>query len=158
MATIFRQKSLDKMQSPDHLDDYIHVSSPGVWLILGAIVLLLAAGVVWAVFGTITESTSGIVVVRDGQASCYIDQSKADQLTAGDAVEAAGVQGMVTSQPATAIPVADASATNGLAATLWGESAWTVSSEASVDLPAGVYEATVTLESYAPLALLFGGQ
>ena len=31
---IFRKKSLDKVKSPENLDDYIRVSNPGVWLFI----------------------------------------------------------------------------------------------------------------------------
>jgi hypothetical protein len=45
---IFRQTSLEQMSSPEKLNDYIKVSNPAVWLILGAIGALLIAAAVWA--------------------------------------------------------------------------------------------------------------
>ena len=51
--SIFRQKSLDKVSSPEKLDDYIRVTTPSVWIVLIAIVLLLAGAVVWGIFGEI---------------------------------------------------------------------------------------------------------
>ncbi len=30
---IFRKKSLDKLSSPEQLNDYIKVTNPGVWII-----------------------------------------------------------------------------------------------------------------------------
>lgn len=32
---LFRQKSLDKITSPEQMGDYIRVSNPSVWMILG---------------------------------------------------------------------------------------------------------------------------
>ena len=49
--SIFRKKCMDRVSSPEQLNDYIHVSSPGVWLLLAAILLLLAGFIVWSVFG-----------------------------------------------------------------------------------------------------------
>lgn len=43
-ASPFRQESLDRAKSPEQLDDYIRVSNPGVWMVLGAVLLLLLAG------------------------------------------------------------------------------------------------------------------
>lgn len=43
--SIFRQKSIDKISSPEKLDDYIKVTKPSVWITLIAIVLLLAGAV-----------------------------------------------------------------------------------------------------------------
>ena len=40
--TIFRKKSLERISSPEALSDYLHVTSPSVWLILTAVILLLA--------------------------------------------------------------------------------------------------------------------
>ena len=50
---IFRQKSIDKISSPEKLDDYIKVTKPSVWITLIAIVLLLAGAVVWSIFGEV---------------------------------------------------------------------------------------------------------
>ena len=44
---IFRKKSLDKVKSPENLDDYIQVSNPGVWLLLVSVIILLAGACVW---------------------------------------------------------------------------------------------------------------
>ena len=38
---LFRQKSLEKITSPEQMGDYIRVSNPSVWMILVAIIVLL---------------------------------------------------------------------------------------------------------------------
>ena len=50
---IFRKKSVDRMSSPEQLNDYIKVTNPGVWMALAAIVILLIGVCVWGVFGTL---------------------------------------------------------------------------------------------------------
>ncbi len=50
---LFREKSLQKVQSPEALNDYIRVTKPSVWIVLAALVLLLAGMLVWSVFGTV---------------------------------------------------------------------------------------------------------
>lgn len=52
--TIFRQKNINKVSSPEKLDDYIRVTTPGVWLTLAAILILLIGAVAWGIFGIIT--------------------------------------------------------------------------------------------------------
>ncbi len=49
----FRQKSLNKVSSPEKLDDYIRVTTPSVWIVLIAIVLLLVGGILWGIFGEV---------------------------------------------------------------------------------------------------------
>ena len=39
--SLFRQKSIDRVSSPEQLNDYIRVTTPSVWLALIAIILLL---------------------------------------------------------------------------------------------------------------------
>ena len=39
---VFRQKSVERISSPEQLQDYMRVTTPGVWMVLAAVVLLLA--------------------------------------------------------------------------------------------------------------------
>ncbi|MBO4374919.1 MAG: hypothetical protein J5829_07410 [Lachnospiraceae bacterium] len=58
MNGIFRQKSIDRVSSPEKLDDYIRVTTPGVWITLAALVILLAGTIVWGIFGELTIHNS----------------------------------------------------------------------------------------------------
>lgn len=40
--TVFRKKTLERISSPDQLTDYLCVTNPGIWVILVAVILLLA--------------------------------------------------------------------------------------------------------------------
>ena len=55
---IFREKSLERISSPDKIDDYIKTTTPGIWIVLIAVLLILAGAIVWSVFGRITVNTS----------------------------------------------------------------------------------------------------
>lgn len=55
--TIYRQKSIEKISSPEQLHDYIKVSSPGAWIVLLAIIVFLVGALVWAVNGSIIINT-----------------------------------------------------------------------------------------------------
>ncbi len=46
--SVFRQKSLDRVSSPEQLNDYIRVTTPSVWLVMLALVLLLTGILVWS--------------------------------------------------------------------------------------------------------------
>ncbi len=50
---IFREKSLKKVSSPERMDEYIHVTTPSVWIALIALAVLLAGFVIWSIFGTV---------------------------------------------------------------------------------------------------------
>ena len=51
--SFFRKKSLDRISSPDQLYDYIHVTTPSVWVVLLAVFILLAGMIVWCFAGSI---------------------------------------------------------------------------------------------------------
>jgi multidrug efflux pump subunit AcrA (membrane-fusion protein) len=51
--SLFREEAMDKMQSPDELDRLMRVTDPKGWLALIALLALVAAAVVWGVFGSI---------------------------------------------------------------------------------------------------------
>lgn len=53
MSELFRKKSLDRVSSPEQLNDYIQVTSPSVWLVLAAIILLIVGMLAWSVLGTV---------------------------------------------------------------------------------------------------------
>jgi hypothetical protein len=45
---IFRKNTLDRISSPEKLNEYIRVSRPSVWIILAAIIVIIAAAAFWA--------------------------------------------------------------------------------------------------------------
>ncbi len=165
MASIFREKSLERIQSPEDLNDYIHVSNPSVWMILGAIVLLLAGLLVWASVGTIEETSPGALVVRDGVATCYVAQGRSGEVAPGDAVHvrASGVDGAysgvvmgVADQPVSTAALADAVGA-ALGEDVFDSAAWAAEYSVSGEIPEGVYYVKVVTESYHPISLLMGG-
>ena len=50
--SIFREKSLKKVSSPEQIDEYVRVITPSVWIALAALALLLAGFLIWSIFGT----------------------------------------------------------------------------------------------------------
>ncbi len=62
MSDLFRKKSLERVQAPEELNDYIRVTTPSVWLVLIATVILLLGMLAWSVFGTVSmENDDGSV-------------------------------------------------------------------------------------------------
>jgi hypothetical protein len=61
-----QQKILQPQASPEHLDQLIQLIRPRAWIALGGLGLLVLAGVLWAIFGTIstTVQAQGILVRR----------------------------------------------------------------------------------------------
>ena len=72
---IFRKKSIDRMSSPEQLNDYIKVTNPGVWMALAAIVILLIGVCVWGVFGKLETKLPVAAVSQDGQTVLYVKEN-----------------------------------------------------------------------------------
>jgi len=51
--SIFRQESLDRINGPEELNDYVRVTTPSVWIVLMAIALLVIGILGWCLFGTV---------------------------------------------------------------------------------------------------------
>lgn len=64
---IFRKAALDRLSSPEQLDQLAGLTSPAGWVALLALAVLVAAGLVWSVVGTIPSWVSGRgILVSEG--------------------------------------------------------------------------------------------
>ena len=60
--SIFNFESEDRVQSPERLNEYIKVATPGVWVMALALLLVLTAFVIWGFTGRIPR----LVTLRGG--------------------------------------------------------------------------------------------
>ena len=74
----FRQRSLNKITSPEELHDYMHVTSPRLWMILTAIAVLLTGFIVYASFIQI-ENTRPVTLTIESQQ--FVENSGGEQVT-----------------------------------------------------------------------------
>ena len=61
---LFRKKSLERISSPEELHDYMRVTTPRLWMLLTAIIVLLAGFIVYASMANL-ENTMQIKVMVD---------------------------------------------------------------------------------------------
>ncbi len=65
---LVRPEAADRMSSPDHITDYLHVTKPHMWFILASALILLASLAVWASLGSLTTRAQVAVIVKNGEA------------------------------------------------------------------------------------------
>lgn len=99
--SIFRKKSLDKISSPEQLNEYIKVARPSVFIFLAAVVVMLVGICAWSIFGTLDTTVSFAAVVVDGNMNIYIGE---DLVAEGDALVVEGED--VTVSAVSSTPVA----------------------------------------------------
>ena len=82
-AGIFRQKSIDRISSPEQLSDYLKVTTPGIWALLAAVILLLGGLFVWSMVGDLETVADGVAVVENGTAQIMVTDTAYSELTSG---------------------------------------------------------------------------
>ena len=132
--TIFRKKTMDRISSPEKLTDYLCVTNPGIWIMLGIVVLVLAAFFVWAAVGTLETKADATVLVQDHTA--IVATAAGEPVTEGMTIRINDQEYVIAStQP---------------------DGYGRIIGLAEVTLPEGEYKATVVLESIHPLSFLLG--
>ena len=71
---LFRQKSLERISSPEDLHDYMRVTSPRLWMLLAAITALLIGFIVFAATANL-ENTIDIKVEVENLNSTAVDEN-----------------------------------------------------------------------------------
>ena len=154
-SELFRKKSIDKISSPDKLSDYIRVANPGGWMILAAIVILLAGACVWGMYGRL-ETKLQVAAVCDGKSvTCYVPEADIDSVKLGMSIVINGVEYPITSIPKEpGIMTADYEDyilhLGGLEVGQW---VYKVKSDTVTDV--GIYSAYIVTDSVSPLSFVF---
>ena len=69
---IFRQAALDRLSSPEQLDQYVAITDPRGWIALSMFVVLLVAILGWAFLGEIPDQVEGVGILV-GQGGRVVD-------------------------------------------------------------------------------------
>lgn len=164
---IFRKKSLERIASPDKLDDCLKACSPSAWMILAALLVVLAAAAVWCFFGAIPTTAAAVGIRGENGAVCFVSAAEGYAVEPGMAVRftPAGGQGSISgqveqvAQPLAAVDAAGQAGAVWLSADLPGD--WVCPVFVRLDdesaIPQGaVCEVQVILEERRLIELLFG--
>lgn len=77
---LFRQTSLERLSSPEQLDQLLQVTTPRGWLALTGLGGLLIMAVLWGIFGTVQNTKSGQGILIRGSRIQLIEAPKAGQI------------------------------------------------------------------------------
>ena len=62
---LFSKEALEKLRSPERLDTMLPITTPIIWMALAGIVVLMAAVLLWSVFGSFTVKADGMGMIVD---------------------------------------------------------------------------------------------
>ena len=130
--TILGNDSATKISSPDQLTDYLHVTTPSIWVVLLAVIMFLAGLIAWSCVGTLETTANAVVMVEDGNAEIVTEDT--GTLEAGMILRVLEQEGQIES-----------TGTND-----YGMATGT----AHLALSDGLYEGVVVLESTHPISFL----
>lgn len=87
---LFREKSLEAVESPESLNDYLRVTSVGVWLVMAAVIAVLVGGIIWGIFGHIRTTAPVAVSVSEEKSVAYVPYAVIKQALARGVVSVEG--------------------------------------------------------------------
>ncbi len=130
---LFRKKSLERISSPEQLQDYMRVTTPGTWMLLLAVIILLGGLLVCSVLGRVETTVSGKAQVQGGTATVEVEE-KTEKVEPGMTLRIGDLEMSVEQVRREEDGAAYASA--------------------AVDLPDGNYDAVIVTESISPITFL----
>jgi hypothetical protein len=137
---LFRKKNIEKISSPEQLNDFIKVSRPGIWLILLAVILIIAGVAVWSVSGKLETRESAVISVKDGEGHIYLTYDQVGKVSKGMTVRVEDCEGVVRAVDSSPVRVNDE---------LYYDAS------VDIDLEEGVYSSEIVIDSVSPIYFLF---
>lgn len=130
---LFREKTMERISSPEQLTDYLRVTNPGIWAVLIAVILILVGIIAWAAVGVLETTADATAVISDGKAR-IVGSVDSEQLKTGMTVHVASEEYIISE-----IEVDE-----------YGRSV----AYADVSIPDGTYEAEIVIEQIHPISFL----
>jgi hypothetical protein len=132
---LFRKKALTRIASPEELNDYLKVTNPANWMILGSIIAILIGIIVWSFAGNLNTYVSGEATAEDGQITANIVNDNARFIREGQTI-------MIGEKTSKVFKVEQ-------------DEFGRTRVEASMDIPDGEYMVKIVIEQITPFELLF---
>ena len=137
-SQLFRKKSVDRVSSPEQLNEYIRVANPGVWMVLAAIVILLAGVVVWGFIGHLDTTLDTAVVCENGEAVIYVKEADVEKVEVGMTVRVGENEYAISEIPTEPVRVGE----------------WVYVVKVNGDFTDGVHKAEIVIERISPISFI----
>lgn len=153
-SNIFRKKSMDRVSSPEQLNDYVRVTNPGIWMILVAVIILLIGVCVWGVFGHMDTKLAVAGISKGGTLTCYVKEADIPSVTKGMTVTVGENRYEVAEIKSEPISVTDEMESYALHLGELQMGEWVYPVIVNTELADGTYQAMITVESVSPMSFI----
>ena len=140
-----REQKEHRISSPEELHDYMHVTGPGLWIMLTVIIGLMAALIITAssmkmenLMDVQMQLSSEGAAARPPRLTCTLTDGRKDQVRIGMKVQVAGQEGTITTHKEDDEEV----------------QVTAVLDREDTELKEGSYDAKIVLESTSPVSFL----
>ncbi|MCR5023802.1 MAG: hypothetical protein K6A90_05650 [Lachnospiraceae bacterium] len=155
-STLFRQKSIDKISSPEELNDYIKVSNPGMWMLLIAVILVLLGMVTWGTFGRLETRISVPAKVDENKVVLYVEADDLLKVKAGQPVYIASFKGEVTELSGNGNKAGEVLGDISLQEAGFDKEDIVYEIDGEIDCPNGIYLGEIVIDQVSPMSFLTG--
>lgn len=151
---LFRKSSIERVSSPEQLNDYVCVSNPSVWMILAAVIVLLIGVCAWGVFGKLDTKISTAGVSQNGIFICFVAEENAAKIKPGMELNVDG--NVLSVSEISAKPISVNADMDEYLLHLGGfsEGEWLYEVTADSTLTDGAYKAEIVTESVSPMSFV----
>ncbi len=154
--TVFREKAIERMSSPDQLNDYVRLSDPGVWFVLAAITVILTGACIFGAFGHIDSTVPGVGITKEGRMVCLVKKEYGDRFTADMTAKIDGVKYAAVLRDDKPKTVWDTTDPYALYVGEMQPGEWVYELDVDGTFSDGTYEVSLVTEQISPLSFLFG--
>ncbi len=152
--SIFRQRAMDRISSPEELDQYLKVTGLGVWIPLVTVIVLLIGSIFWMVLGHADISINVAVNVKDGAAVCYVPAERREAAVSRGTVTIAGKAYPMTDSGLAELYVDETLDLNVRRTGTLELGSIVAPLKVSGDLVDGIYSGTIVVESINPIKFI----
>lgn len=151
---LFRKKSIEKVSSPEQLNEYIRVSNTGVWMALTAIVILLIGVCVWGVLGRLDTTVKTVAVVENSGITVYVKESDIEQIQEGIKIEIGDNECEITDIADQPVVVGDSFSEYARYVGNLQNGEWVYPIAVSGEVDDGIHSADIVIESISPMSFV----
>jgi len=152
--SIFREKSIERVNSPDQLNNYISATTPRIWIVLSAIFVLVVGIVVWSIFGRLKTVVNTVSISDGKQIVCYISEKTQKEMTDDTTISIDGTEYKI--EEISVEPIKIESSFSDYAMSIGGFTVgeWVYEVILDGEISKGTYETQITLDTTAPISFI----